>query len=63
MNKNEIVLKNMGVRKFKAMLETDFEKGYITERQYEYFKHELEINNLDFQYGLYTAYLIMISED
>ena len=63
MNKNEIALKKMCVHKFKVMLETDFEKGYITERQYNYFKHELELNNLDFQYGLYTAYLIMISED
>ena len=63
MNKNEIALKNMGVHKFKVMLETDFEKGYITERQYKRFKMELEEGNLEFQYGLYTAYLIMISED
>ena len=46
MNKNEIVLKKMGVHKFKVMLETEFEKGCITERQYNYFKHELELTNL-----------------
>ena len=63
MNKNEIALKKMGVHKFKVMLETEFEKGYITERQYNHFKHELELTNLDFQYGLYTAFLIMTSGD
>ena len=63
MNKNEIALKEMGIYRFKVMLELDFEKEYITEKQYNYFKHELELNNLDFQYGLYTAFLIMICED
>ena len=63
MNKNEIALKKMGVHKFKVMLETDFEKGYITERQYKRLKMELEVENLEFQYGLYTAFLIMICED
>jgi hypothetical protein len=62
-NKNEIALKKMGVHKFKVMLETDFEKGYITERQYKRLKMELEVGNLEFQYGLYTAFLIMTSED
>ena len=63
MNKNEIALKKMGVHKFKVMLEIDFEKGYITERQYKGLKMELEVGDLEFQYGLYTAYLIMTSED
>ena len=63
MNKNEIAIKKMGVHKFKVMLETDFEKGYITERQYKRLKMELEEGNLEFQYGLYTAFLIMICED
>ena len=63
MNKNEIALKKMGVHKFKVMLETDFEKGYITERQYKSLKMELEVEDLEFQYGLYTAFLIMTRGD
>ena len=47
------------IKRFIAMLETDFKNGEITEDQYRYFKYELQINNLDYQYGLYTAYLIM----
>lgn len=59
MSKIVIVLKKMGVVEFKKLLESDFKNGGITDDQYNYFKCELEINNLDYQYGLYTAYLIM----
>ena len=59
MNKDEIVLKEMGIHRFKVMLELDFEKEYITEKQYKRLKMELEKENLEFQYGLYTTYLIM----
>ena len=52
-------LKELGVKRFISMLETDFKNGDITEDQYNYFQYELQINNLDYQYGLYTAYLIM----
>ena len=52
-------LKELGVKRFISMLETDFKNGDITEDQYRYFQYELEIDNLDYQYGLYTAYLIM----
>lgn len=41
------------------MLETDFKNGDITEDQYNYFQYEIQTNNLDYQYGLYIAYLIM----
>ena len=56
---NNSGLKELSVKRFIAMLETDFKNGDITEDQYKYFKYELEIDNLDYQYGLYTAYLIM----
>ena len=52
-------LKELSVKRFIVMLETDLKNGDITEDQYKYFKYELQINNLDYQYGLYTAYLIM----
>ena len=52
-------LKELSVKRFKQMLETDYKNGYITDDQYTYFKYELEIDNLDYKYGLYTAYLIM----
>ena len=59
MNNNSTSLKDLSIKRFKSMLETDFKNGVITEDQYFYFKNELELYNLDFQYGLYTAYLIM----
>ena len=54
-----ISLKELGVKRFIKMLETDYKNGVITDDQYRYFKYELEIDNLDYKYGLYTAYLIM----
>lgn len=59
MNNNLIRVKEVSIKRFKQMLETDFKNGDITEDQYNYFQYELQINNLDYQYGLYTAYLIM----
>ena len=59
MTNNSTALKQSGIKKFIALLETDFKNGDITEDQYNYFQYELQINNLDYQYGLYTAYLIM----
>ena len=59
MSNNSSGLRELSVKRFISMLETDFKNGDITEDQYKYFKYELEINNLDYQYGLYTAYLIM----
>ena len=59
MTNNSSGLKELSVKRFKAMLETDFKNGDLTDDQYKYFKYELEIDNLDYQYGLYTAYLIM----
>ena len=52
-------LKELSIKRFIEMLETDFKNGDITEHQYKYFKYELEIDNLDYKYGLYIAYLIM----
>ena len=52
-------LKELSVKRFITMLETDYKNGEITDDQYTYFKYELEIDNIDYQYGLYTAYLIM----
>ena len=59
MNNNSTSLKELSIKRFISMLETDFKNGNITEDQYNYFQYELQINNLDYQYGLYTAYLIM----
>lgn len=59
MSNNSTWLKELSVKRFISMLETDFKNGDITEDQYFYFKNELELYNLDYQYGLYTAYLIM----
>ena len=59
MTNNSTSLKELSVKRFITMLETDFKNGEITEDQYNYFQYELQINNLDYQYGLYTAYLIM----
>ena len=62
MNNNYVYctsLKKLSVKRFIAMLETDYKNGDITDKQYTYFKYELEIDNLDYKYGLYTAYLIM----
>ena len=56
---NSIALKELSVKRFITMLETDYKNGDITDDQYRYFNYELEIKNLDYQYGLYTAYLIM----
>lgn len=56
---NSTTLKQLSIKRFISMLETDFKNGDITEDQYNYFQYELQINNLDYQYGLYTAYLIM----
>ena len=52
-------LKELSVKRFITMLETDYKNGDITDDQYRYFKYELEIDNLDYQYGLYVAYIIM----
>lgn len=59
MNNNSTSLQELSVKRFISMLETDFKNGDITEDQYFYFKNELELYNLDYQYGLYIAYLIM----
>ena len=59
MTNNSTSLKELSIKRFISMLETDFKNGDITEDQYNYFQYELQINNLDYQYGLYTAYLIM----
>ena len=59
MNNNSTTLKQLSIKRFITMLETDFKNGDISEDQYNYFQYELQINNLDYQYGLYTAYLIM----
>ena len=59
MSNNSTWLKELGVKRFISMLETDYKNGDITDDQYKYFKYELEIDNLDYQYGLYIAYLIM----
>ena len=59
MSNNSTWLRELSVKRFISMLETDFKNGDITEDQYNYFQYELQINNLDYQYGLYTAYLIM----
>ena len=59
MSNNSTSLQELSVKRFIAMLEIDFKNGDITEDQYFYFKNELELYNLDYQYGLYIAYLIM----
>ena len=59
MSKNSTTSKELSIRRFIALLETDFKNGDITEDQYKYFNYELQINNLDYKYGLYIAYLIM----
>ena len=59
MANNSTSLQELSVKRFIAMLEIDFKNGDITEDQYFYFKNELELYNLDYQYGLYIAYLIM----
>ena len=59
MSNNSTWLKELSIKRFKKMIEEDFKNGDITEDQYNYFQYELEINNLDYQYGLYIAYLIM----
>ena len=56
---NSTSLKQLSIKRFKSMLETDFKNGEITEDQYNYFQYELQINNSDYQYGLYAAYIIM----
>ena len=56
---NSTGLKELSIKRFITMLEADYKNGDITEDQYTYFKYELEIDNLDYKYGLYTAYLIM----
>ena len=59
MTNNLTWLKELSIKRFISMLESDLKNGDITEDQYFYFKNELELYNLDYQYGLYTAYLIM----
>ena len=59
MNNNSTGLKELSIKRFITMLETDYKNGDITDDQYSCFKYELEINNLDYQYGLYIAYIIM----
>ena len=59
MIKHSTSLKELAVKRFITMLETDYKNGDITDDQYRYFQYELEIDNLDYKYGLYTAYLIM----
>ena len=56
---NSITLKELSVKRFNKMLETDYKNGDITKDQYNYYKYELQIDNLDYQYGLYISYLIM----
>ena len=56
---NSLTLKELSVKRFIKMLEYDYKNGNITDDQYRYFKYELEIDNLYYQYGLYIAYLIM----
>ena len=56
---NSLTLKELSVKRFIKMIEDDYKNGNITDDQYTYFKYELEIDNLDYKYGLYTAYLIM----
>lgn len=58
MANNSRTLIESRIKKFKSMLETDFKNGVINEDQYFYFKNELQVNNLYYQYGLYIAYLI-----
>ena len=53
-------LKELSVKRFIEMLETDYKNGVITDDEYRYFKYELEIDNLDYKYGLYIAYLIIM---
>ena len=59
MTNNSTGLRELSIKRFKQMLEADFKNGDISEDQYRYFYYELESNNLDYQYGLYIAYLIM----
>ena len=59
MIKHSTGLKELSVKRFITMLETDYKNGEITDDQYTYFKYELEIDDLDYKYGLFTAYLIM----
>lgn len=56
---NPTRLKELSIKRFITMLEADFKNGVISEEQYTYFKYELQINELDYQYGLYISYLIM----
>ena len=58
MTNNSKTLIELRIKKFKSMLETDFKNGDITKDEYDYFKYELQSNNLYYQYGLYIAYLI-----
>ena len=60
MNNNLIELKQSSVEMLKTMLEDDFNGGVITEDQYNYFKCELQIDDLDYQYNLYIQYVLMI---
>ena len=59
MSNNLTGLKELSIKRFISMLETDYKNGDISEDQYFYFKNELELFNLDYQYGLYIGYLIM----
>ena len=60
MTNNSTGLRELSIKRFISMLETDYKNGVITDDEYTYFKYELESNNLDYKYGLYTAYLIIL---
>ncbi len=57
--KEGLLIRRNGVCRFKQILEEDYKNKLITEKQYRNFKYELEEGNLDFNYGLYTSYLLL----
>lgn len=59
MSNNSTGLKELSIKRFIKMLEDDYKNGVISKGKYNCFKNELQIDNLDYKYGLYIAYLIM----
>ena len=59
MSNNSTWIKELTIKMFITMLETDYENGVISKGKYNCFKNELQIDNLDYKYGLYISYLIM----
>ena len=57
--KASLLIRRSGVCRFKQILEEDYKNKIITEKQYRNFKYELEEGTLDFNYGLYTSYLLL----